>query len=82
MANDKTNLVITQHIETIGESNTFTVEANMVSKRGRPPMFDLRLWSKDNHSPMNGLSMRDCEVERLRDLLNEITFSVEEAREV
>ena len=71
MAKEFTYEVI-EHIGTISDSGTMTMELNVVAYNGAAPKFDLRRWRiKDGEKVMQkGATMTREELLALRDLLN------------
>lgn len=62
---------ITEHIATIGQTESTTTEVNKVSWNGKQPKTDIRVWSnKDGQKqPYKGISLCDTEVQALYDVL-------------
>ena len=70
----ESKIVITEHIATIATRRYADIEVNLCSKGGKAALFDIRYWKKSDRTPLGGVSLFPDEVERLRDLLNEITL--------
>lgn len=53
---------ILKHIAVIKITKNYTLELNMTSIEGRPPLYDLRRWSKDTGEPKKGLTLNRNEI--------------------
>ena len=59
----KVDFKITEHLFSLGNSETFTKELNKVSWNDRPPVYDLRGWNEDHTKMTKGITFTDKEFE-------------------
>ncbi len=64
---------ITQSFGVISESSKgWTKELNLVSWNEREPKYDIREWSPDHQKMGKGVTLSDIEMEKLKQLLEDV----------
>ena len=51
-------------------NNGWVKEVNLVSWNDREPVYEIRTWGENHEKLGNGITLRDSELKKLKDLLN------------